>query len=459
MERLSIGDLFINDSRLLVRQYTRQMSGLIGFARMGIKSDKDWATRLDEIKAEAQAHGVDPAKVQKHVGYMEDIRAYVLGRPMAGQEFGTFDRVARVLRDVNFIRNMGQAGFAQVPEIGNLMGLAGMRAFTMHIPAFNDVVKHAAGKTLDDELARDLINMGLGAEHLSIKPNLREMDEWAFDRQLSKIEQLTEKGKYITANVSGEDNIDGIFKQLKAHTELGENGRVLGIKWEEWQRADPESFDAFNLAVFRETRTAIQAPTIGETSPWMHTQIGKILTQFRSFTLVAWAKQGMHNIHYGDASTAAAWSLSMLFAGAAYAAQNALNYAHDDVQRAKRLKIEEIAKAAFQRAGFSSLAPGAIDTVLQYTRGEPMFAYGRTTGLGTGFIVGNPTVDLVSSKMLGTLQNASRSVFDDEHLWTRKDVKNGLGLFLPNYVGVRNFVDAAASEFPSRNYLEHRDNR
>jgi hypothetical protein len=503
LERLSIGDLFINDSRLLMRQYTRQMSGLVGFARMGIKSDADWQLRLDEVRAEAQAKGVDPAKLQKHVGYMEDIRAYVLGRPMAGQEYGTFDRVARVLRDINFIRNMGQAGFAQVPEIGNLMGLAGMRAFRLHIPAFNEVLRHAGGRTLDDELARDLINMGLGAEHLSIKPNLREMDEWAFDRNLSALERLTEKGKYITANVSGlaamndalhtlaskafvqkfsdyaqgysklgttdlarlnwagigEDNIDGIFKRLREFTQVGDNGRVEGIRWEEWQRADPESFDAFNLAVFRESRKAIQQPTIGETAPWMHTQIGKILTQFRSFTLVAWAKQGMHNLHYADASTAVAWSLSMVFAGAAYAAQNAINFAHDDAQRRKRLEIDEIAKAAFQRAGFASLTPGAIDTVMQFTRGEPMFAYGRTTGLGTGFIVGNPTMDLVSSKILGTLQNASRSVFDDEHLWTRKDVKNGLGLFLPNYIGVRNFVDAASSEFPSRNFLEQRDDR
>jgi hypothetical protein len=149
----------------------------------------------------------------------------------------------------------------------------------------------------------------------------------------------------------------------------------------------------------------------------------------------------------------------MMFAGMAYAVQNSINFAHNDEERRKRLEIDQIAKAAFQRAGFSSLAPAGIDTLLQFTRGEPMFQYGRTTGLGTGFIVGNPTMDLLSSKFLGTLQNTSRSIFDDEHLWTRKDVKNGLGLFLPNYFGVRNFVDAAASEFPSRNYLQQREQR
>jgi hypothetical protein len=503
MEKLSIADLFINDSRLLMRQYSRQMSGLIGFARVGIKSEADWTKRLQEVLDEAAEKGQDSAKIQKHVGYLKDIRNYALGRPMADQAYGTTDRVLRVLRDVNFIRNMGQAGFAQVPEIGNLIGLAGMRAFQMHIPAFGDLFRHATAGRLDDELARDLLNMGLGAEHLSIKPNLREMDEWAFDRNLSKIEKLTEKGKYLTANVSGlaamndmlhtlaskaftqkfvdyahgvtplnkaalarlnwagigEDNIDGIFARLKKHTTLGENGRVEGIDWEGWQAADPESFDVFNLAVFRESRKAIQQPTIGETAPWMHTQIGKILTQFRSFTLVAWAKQGMHNIHYADAATLAAWSLSTMFAGGAYVAQNYINYAHNPEQLRKRLAIEEVAKAAYQRSGFSSLTPGMIDTAMMFTRGEPLFAYGRTTGLGTGFIVGNPTMDLVSSKMLGTLQNASRSVFDDEHMWTRKDVKNGLGLFLPNYVGVRNFVDAASNEFPARNFLEQRDDR
>jgi hypothetical protein len=81
----------------------------------------------------------------------------------------------------------------------------------------------------------------------------------------------------------------------------------------------------------------------------------------------------------------------MLFAGAAYVAQTALNYAHDKEQLDKRLPRGEIAKAAYQRAGFSSLTPGAWDTMMMFTRGEPTFAYGRTTGLGTGFLVGNPT--------------------------------------------------------------------
>jgi hypothetical protein len=149
----------------------------------------------------------------------------------------------------------------------------------------------------------------------------------------------------------------------------------------------------------------------------------------------------------------------MVFAGLAYAAQNSINFAHNAEEREKRLAPDEIAKAAFQRAGFASLAPAAWDTLMMFTQGEPTFAYGRTTGLGTGLIVGNPTMDLLSSKGLGTLQNVTRSIFDDEHMWTRKDVKSGLGLFLPNYLGVRNFVDAASNEFPARNFLEQRETR
>jgi hypothetical protein len=498
MERLSMSDFFHNDSRLLMRQYTRQMSGLSALAQVGIRSEADWIRRLDEVKAEAAAAGVDDKVYHRHVQYMNDIRSYMLGRPMSDQPFGKLDRVLKVLRDVNFIRNMGQAGFAQVPEIGSLMGHAGMRAFAMHVPAMGDILTHLKAGTLDDALSRDLINMGLGGESLSIKPQLRDVDEWQFDRQLSKFEQVVEKGKYITANVSGlaamndalstmaskmfvqkfsdyangfsklgkkdleklnwagigEDNLDGIFARIKEHVKLGEKGKVEEIDWEGWSKADHQSFDAFNLAVFREARKAIQQPTIGETSPWMHSQIGKVLTQFRSFTLVSWAKQTLHGIHYADASTAAAWGLSTIFAGLGYAAQTSLNFAHNPGERDKRLQPEEIAKAAFQRAGFSSLIPAGIDTVAEYSRGQPYFAYGRTTGLGTGFIVGNPTFDLVATKGLGTLQNVTRSVLDDDHAWTRKDVKNGLGLFMPNYLGVRNFVDAASQEFPARNPLQ-----
>jgi hypothetical protein len=147
-----------------VRGYTKQMSGLVGFARIGIKSDADWTLRLDEVLEEAQRSGADAAKLKKHVGYMNDIRNYALGRPMAEQEYGTLDRVLRVLRDVNFIRNMGQAGFAQIPEIGNVLGLVGHARHSRCTSRPSAISSRTREGVLDDELARDLINMGLGGE-------------------------------------------------------------------------------------------------------------------------------------------------------------------------------------------------------------------------------------------------------------------------------------------------------
>jgi hypothetical protein len=206
------------------------------------------------------------------------------------------------------------------------------------------------------------------------------------------------------------------------------------------------------MAMMRETYRAVQSHTIGASAPWMHTTLGKVLTQFRTFSLVAYHKQLLYGIEHHSPQVAMAWSISSLFGAMQYVALTHLNFANDEKGRNERLTSSRIAAAAFNKAGYSSILPGILDTVTGTATGYRAFQHGRTSGLDTGLITGNPTYDLAFNKIGNTITSAAQSALTNDYVWTQKDVKNSLGL-LPNLYGYRNFTHAMSSGQPTHNYL------
>lgn len=494
---LKMTDLFDNNMDSLMNLYTKQMTGAIGMAKMGIKSHADFDDMLKAAKDYAADHVglIDADRANKHLKYLEDGYKQIMGIP-TDETMGTgFARSMKVLRDFNFFRMMGQAGFAQVAEIGNIMGQVGFRTFVQHTPALGELIEMAKGGKLDDQLGRDIhLLWGVGSEMLT-HPSMKELDNLTHSHALSRMENIAEQAKWLTGRVSGmasinnimrqmsyrmivqkmldqatggvekltnaqlkrlataglgDDMIDSVFESLKKYGKKDELGKVTQIDHDAWIKADPDSFERFRLSVFREARRSVQEHAVGETHPWMHTMLGQIVFQFRSFMLVSHSKQFLHGLAHADSQTVAMWGYSMLFAGMAYTAQNAINHAGDEEQLNKKLSPEAIGKAAFSRAGFSSLAPMGIDTVTHFTSYEPFFSGSRSTGLESA--VTNPTFDL-GRRWQNTLSNLGRSVFDAEYMATQQDIKDGLGGFVPNYLLVRNFINAAANEFPKKNPL------
>ena len=497
-EDVSMEDFFENDARVLMDLYTRQMSGHVGLAKMGIRSDADFERILREAEDEAMELG-DSATFLKERKHLQDVYNHILGRPMSEEVYGTTERMLKAVRDFNFIRMMGQVGFAQLAEIGNTLGYAGWRAFNMHMPSVRELVKQAKGGVIDDKLGRDLINMaGLGAEMASMHPMARSADDMMFNVGLTKAEAAIAHGRHATAMLSGlapitnmlrqmssrmfvqkfsdyargldkldpkalnklawagidNGNIKAVFKDLKKYSTVsGKTSKVDGIDWEKWQAASPDTYETFRMAVWRESRRVVQENTIGETAPWMHTQVGKVLTQFRGFMLVAHAKQSLYSLHHLDMSTANAFMASTLFAGLGYVAQTSMNYAGNQEELNKRLSMDNIAKSAFQRNSASSLIPASIDTLRSFAGLDGVFKYGRSTGLASSLILGNPTVDFLFNKAGGTASNFLQMGTTDDFAWTQKDVKNAVNTIAPNLLGVRSLIEAWASQFPENNPL------
>ena len=115
----------------------------------------------------------------------------------------------------------------------------------------------------------------------------------------------------------------------------------------------------------------------------------------------------------------------------------------------ERLSKTAIAAAAFQRAGYASLMPGAIDTGLWFTGHKPAFGWGRSTGLATNLWTGNPTVD-----QLNILQKAFRGVFaapfkgsefsqKDLNYWTK-------AMPFGNMILLSNAIKALGADLPEK---------
>lgn len=495
--KLKVSDLFDNNMDNLMNLYTKQMTGAIGMAKVGIKSHADFDAMLKQAREYAADYQgvINTDKALKHIKYVEDGYKQIMGIPVDATMGTGFTRSMRVLRDFNFFLRMGQAGMAQIAEIGNIMGQVGMRVFSQHVPSLGEFFDMAKGGRIDDQLGKDILNLwGIGAEMLN-HPHMKELDNLTHSKTLARLENAAESAKWLTARVSGlssmnnilhqmsyrmiiqkmlnqavggveklsasqlkrlataglDSHLENVFDNLKKFAKADEFGKVTQIDYEGWAKASPDNFELFRLAVFREARRAVQEHAVGETHPWMHTMLGQIIFQFRSFMLVAHSKQFLHNVAHMDSQTLAMWGFSSLFAGMAYTVQTAANYAGDAEGLDKNLTPEKVGKAAFSRAGFSALSPMAIDTVTHFTSYEPFFSGTRSSGLESA--VTNPTFDL-GRKYQNTLSNLGRSVFDSEYMATRQDIKDGLGGFLPNYFGVRNFINAVANEYPKKNPLK-----
>jgi len=183
----------------------------------------------------------------------------------------------------------------------------------------------------------------------------------------------------------------------------------------------------------------------------MHSEVGKLLFQFRSFVMNAWVKQTLYGQAHFDPQTFATWTFSMMFGSLAYAAQQSANFANNAEELDRRLNTVEIAKAGFQRAGFSSLVPMAMDSTWGLLTGDNIFKFGRSSNLASGFFLGNPSVSL-GNKVLGVASGGAQDLFTDDHLWTQKEFGYAAGL-LPQVLGIRTLLDTYKQEFPKRNYL------
>lgn len=167
--------------------------------------------------------------------------------------------------------------------------------------------------------------------------------------------------------------------------------------------------------------------------------------------LGAWTKNFLHNVHMRDMETFSSFMWQMVLAVPPFTAQvYARSLGRDDQEEylERHLSTESLAKAAFQRSGFASLFPMAIDTASPFLGLDPIFEY-RNTAQPTDILFGNPTAGLLNDAVagLGGVLGAAREGREP----TQGEVRD-LYRLLPfqNFIPMQSLMNVMIQDLPER---------
>jgi hypothetical protein len=474
---IRLTDLFENDSRVLVDRYMNSMAGHVAMARQGVKSRADFNALLRQAETdhEANATGRDASHFADEKQILTDLYDHIVGRPMSVHSFNTLDRVANTLRAYARSVYLGQLGFTAMTEAFHAAGLSTWRAAFQQMPALREFWQAAsAGHVPAKGLADDVRQMlGYLNEHVSGYLRQHEVTEHTYDAGLNRFENAGNALSHAVDKMSGnsfttsftrgmaagqmiqkyanfsrgltkltgewrkrivgaginEADIDHVMQQLKQHVEL-DGDRVTGVKWEQWSQTDPNSYHDFITAIDRDVRQAVQDHDIGETWMQQHTSLGKVFTELRAFNIAGHSKQFLNGLHYRDRTALQLWNTSIVVNGMAYIVQTSTNFAHDPKELEKRLTVERIASAAYQRSNMMGLLPFFTSTLVP---GAVTFS-GTTANTDSRNLLMPPSFNLLT-----------RGVNFMQH----GNAKDGLSLLpFSNTYGARNLVDMIGKAYP-----------
>ena len=468
---LGLSDLTENNAFKVLHRYSRVMSGHIGLAgRTGIKSRADF----EAIKKGILDRGVEKGRTNSamdEVEALDDAYKLLTGTSVEENPFGKASMAARSITSLNYTRFSGGFGVSQIPEVGNVVGEAGVLYFLKNIPALRGMLTRGQDGKLVKQLGRDLEDafapgtdfmrnpavaafddFGNGFDESALGGILRKIDpalqsmgrlssvvsfmaplNAALQRSASinwsaKMYRRAMHGKHLGADDVRRMRSGGwdeatqakVFEGLKQFGKKGRNGELEGIDFQAWRSADPVTASAFELAGYRASRQLIQENNIGNTGRAIHRPVGKIVFQFMSFMFNSINKQMLHGVHHADIQTWVSWSTASFFGAMAYTGQTMANFWNDEEQLEKRLTPQRIAAAGFARAGFAAALVPVVDNAMALGQLDPIFAYSRPSGLGTTIAGSNPT--MVTLRDVWKAASALSSPLHEDAKFTRQHV-------------------------------------
>lgn len=501
-KKIKFTDMLDNNTEGVVGAYVNQMSGHVAFARVGIKSKLDYQKILDKIRegydlpevAKKYSSKSGQAKKRYELSTLDTIYKNIIGIPIEKDISSTTATVLRNLRKYNYANVFNQVGFAQIPELGNIIGTAGVRTFVKYIPEFKNILTRAKNGKLTNEFLDEIETLvsGTGSNRL-IDSVINRTDDFAgMTNKVGRAEKYLDVATRITSDFSGFHAVDTLSRRLAAITSFDKLARFatgklklsasdikryknIGFSEEELQavfknirekstfieggltgrkirRLNVDQWDDQNLVnkmslyMNRHLRRVIQENNYGEMIALgnLEGSLSKTLMQFRTFVFNAYAKQLLHGLHMRDFTFFSSFVSSTMLAGLAYVAQQYVQAAgKGESERQEfleeRLSPEAIASATFQRNTYSTLLPAVVDTGSYMLGFNPMFNY-RSSGLDTNLWTGNPTWTL-GEKAVGAVRATGKAIFDDEYDFSKRDAYKWLRIApYQNMLGVRNVL-------------------
>jgi Transglycosylase SLT domain len=469
----------------------------------GIHSDGDWQKLLAKIRAhDIEVRQGDQLKTVE--AEIKDLQfAYEMIRGVPNSVDRTrLGQAMRIAQNVNFVRLMSQAGFSSISEFGKMLGEFGYKAMFQAVPGFRDFMRDIkTGKLLRDEMEDWEYIFTSGTDHLrgtgitwqgrdvasqlndgasrsnrldtleqwtkkasrytsmvSLAPITTLQERWALKAALSKFRNAALDGGKLSEQRMRLIGLDAetqgkVLEEIKRHDKwvYGENGqkvRILGL--ESWE---PQTRSSFEHAITTWVRRAVQQNDIGQMNALLGSPFARILFQFRNFSIGAWSKQTLSAMHTHQVEDLHGFAASMMFGAMAYAVQTRLNIAglqgeDFDREMERRLSNEKIVAAAFQRAGASSLIPGAWDFGSPLLGLDPVFDT-RSTQQPTQGLASNPTFGLIDS-LHGGFHDFNKSLRPGEHL-SSGEYGRLMRAMVPvaNFPGVLQLLNLSSRAYPA----------
>ncbi len=489
---LRISDLLENDARYLMDSYFNTMAGHTGMAKLGIKSKADWDAKMADARGWFDDNATKGGTAKRDLRYLEDIYSNITGKPMSTQEFSTTARIAAGVRAYTRAASLGQLGFAAALETKQAMALFGTKAMFQHMPSLKETINGLrTGHINNKKFAKDVeAFLGFGHEMSMSYARHAEIEEAWGHRALNGFENFGNKAGHAVDILSGnagltamtrnwsaqayiqkvtnmahggtvspkwrermvgwgvdDQHLDGMLAKLKEHSDVEPgSGRVNGINYEDWARDDIKSYERFRLSATRAARDAIQDHDLGETMMFMHSTLGKVFAELKTFMLVGHAKNMLKNAHYRDSTALQVYSIGLLGEVLGYVSQTVANFPNNQAELDKRLAVDRIAKAAFARMSSAGIVPLVADFGNQVVTGESLFGAGSTVNTD------NRTLIPPSLTMVGRAYNAPSTLIGmltGRESVTQKNVKD-MASILPGarLLGVTHGINALAEMFP-----------
>ncbi len=426
-------DMLDNNVEHTMMNYIRAASGWSAMARKGIRNQDEWDAIIEAARRRVLDRN-DPAQVKAATEEFERLQLVqdvLVGKPPFKDD--SITKAMRRVGDLTHITALGGMGITQLAEFGPAIGVMGVMRTLKSVPILFRMRKDLVSGKLKDPLWDDLRKVGTvaGDQHLLYPTRLRDDDYglglsgsspfgqfidntlargkeaigylsaqyhimsaqnkmWA-EMLVQDLGELAQKGankassKRLHDMGLDTDRLNRVVEQIKKHGEFTD-GRTTMLNVSKWE---PQALEDLQVAIKRSSQQMLQQLTFSELPKWAQTPRGKMISQFRTYTIGAWEKQlqrqgGMFGF---DIETASVLSWSMGLGAMSYMAKtyNA-SLGMSEIKRQKylneRMSDEALVVGALSQIGLSSILPDAVGYLGAMATGKNPMSY--TSSARTG---------------------------------------------------------------------------
>ena len=364
---LKLVDLLSDDIERSIQQYVGDAAGAAALANKGIRDKADLEALKDTIMFEQSAlreQGLERGQLDAIFSQFGGgaHKGFLMGRETSG-----VSPMTSMLTKSTRASLLGRAGLTQLMDLANGFVANGVRNMMEPVMAHlgwnrPGAMKKAEYKNLYDELQS--LGVIVGQDHMLFRPHL-SIDETEVANNvymqmaqsaLNTVERATNyasgqihvtaaqqmvSAAAVTTNVmralaGQETNLTNRMlrdiglepKEISDLVDLIRSGvievqggtvKLNSSQWASHMGADEAAAlsHEFGAAIFRAVHQQVQRGLIGETSVWMNSDIGRLLSALKTFAMTAVQKQTARNLMIGGKPyfiQAAAWQLGFAYA-------------------------------------------------------------------------------------------------------------------------------------------------